>query len=363
MRIIVTGGGTGGHVYPALAFISYLKKVTPSTEVLYIGTEKGLESKIVPQAGLSFETIDVQGLKRSMSPQNIKTIFKFVKSTTQAKKIIKDFRPDIVLGTGGYVSAPVIYGASRLNIPTVIHEQNSIPGMTNKFLSRFATKIAVGFQEAANYFPEEKTHFTGNPRSQEIADIDAEEAISEFGMLLDKKTVLIFGGSRGALKINQAMVEALPKFVGKNYQVIYASGEIYYDEFKEVFEKYNIEPNIAIRPYIENMSEVMSNADILVSRAGATTLAEVTSLGIPSILIPSPYVTADHQTKNAEALKKSGAALIITDAELTGDKIVKQIERILDDGMMYRNMSDASMREGVLDSSVRLLKVINRCLE
>ena len=358
MRIVVTGGGTGGHIYPALAFIKYLKSVDENLEVLYIGTEKGLEKKIVPRENIDIKTVDVQGFKRSLSPENFKTIYKFIKSTQDAKKILKEFKPDVVLGTGGYVAGPVVYAASKLKIPTIIHEQNSIPGVTNKFLSRYVDRVAVGFQEAAKHFPENKTVFTGNPRAQEVADLEAPEALSEFGLSNDKKTVVIFGGSRGALKINQAVLEAFPKFVGKDYQIIYASGEIYYNEFKEQFEKYDAEPNIAIKPYISNMSEVLANADILVSRAGATTLAEVTALGIPAILVPSPYVTADHQTKNAQALENAGAAVMIKDAELTGDAIVNEIEKILSNESTYTNMASASLNEGVPDSSVRLKKVI-----
>ena len=182
MKIIVSGGGTGGHIYPALSFINYLKTVEPDVSVLYIGTQKGLESKIVPENGIDFQTIDIQGFKRSLSPENFKTVYKFLKSVSDAKKIIKAFQPDIVIGTGGYVAGPVIYAAAKLKIPTIVHEQNSIPGVTNKFLSRYATRVALAFQEAGSFFPSKKTVFTGNPRAQEVADLtDTRHVLSQYG--------------------------------------------------------------------------------------------------------------------------------------------------------------------------------------
>lgn len=363
MRIIVTGGGTGGHIYPALAFVRYLKEVDKDTEILYIGTKKGLESKIVPAAGLDFKTVEVQGFKRSLSLDNFKTITKFLTATSESKKLIKAFKPDVVIGTGGYVAGPVIYAANKLKIPTLIHEQNSIPGITNKFLSKHVTKVAVAFQAAAQFFPEEKTVFAGNPRAQEVADIEPSGILESFGLSTAKRTVVIFGGSRGALTINRAVVEALPDFVGKDYQVIYASGEIYYDEFREVFEKYNKESNIRISPYISNMPEVLASSNLILSRAGATTIAEVTALGLPAIFVPSPNVTADHQTKNAKALVDVGAAKMISDALLTGKEIVKTIDEVFESDEKYHKMAEASLREGVPDASIRLLQIVKEIIK
>ena len=365
MKIIVSGGGTGGHIYPALSFINYLKTVEPDVSVLYIGTQKGLESKIVPENGIAFQTIDIQGFKRSLSPENIKTVYKFFKSVSDAKKIIKAFQPDVVIGTGGYVAGPVIYAAAKLKIPTIVHEQNSIPGVTNKFLSRYATRVALAFQEAGSFFPSKKTVFTGNPRAQEVADLtDSSHVLCQYGLRTDKKTIVIFGGSRGALKINTAVVEALPELATKAYQILYASGEIYYNdpEFSDIFTAYNEKENIKIVPYINNMVEVLNDANLILSRAGATTLAEITALGLPSILIPSPYVTADHQTKNAEALENAGAAIMIKNAELTGTSIVGAIDSLLLDDVKYRQMAENALREGVPDASERLYQVLKDVL-
>ncbi|MCL2677057.1 MAG: undecaprenyldiphospho-muramoylpentapeptide beta-N-acetylglucosaminyltransferase [Streptococcaceae bacterium] len=364
MKIIVTGGGTGGHIYPALALINYLQTVESDLKVLYIGTEKGLESKIVPEAGIDFQSIDIQGFRRSLSLSNFNTIRKFFKSTSQAKKIIQNFKPDVVLGTGGYVAGPVLYAASKLNIPTVIHEQNSIPGITNKFLGKRVSKITLAFEEAQHYFPKEKTSYVGNPRSQELVMMTKSNLlVSQFGLSADKKTVLIFGGSRGAMTINDAVLETLPVFKNTDYQVIYASGNIYYDENQSIFEKYNQEKNIVIRPFLNNMLEILRNSDLIISRAGATTLAEITAIGLPAVLIPSPNVTADHQTKNAQALVNHGAAMMISDSEFDGKSLLSSISEIFADQTKYEKMSQASKEMGITDASQRLYTLIKEIIQ
>ena len=233
MRILVTGGGTGGHIYPALAFIRYVQKIQPDSEFLYVGTHRGLENKIVPETGISFKTIKIQGFKRKLSLDNIKTVQLFVESIKRSKEILREFKPDVVIGTGGYVSGSVVYAAARMKIPTIVHEQNSVPGITNKFLSRFANRVGISFPDAAQYFPENKTVLVGNPRAQEVVTSGKSEVLEQYGLLPDIPTVLIFGGSQGALKINQAVIQALPKFSQKEYQVLYASGDRYYNEIAE----------------------------------------------------------------------------------------------------------------------------------
>ncbi|AYG00647.1 undecaprenyldiphospho-muramoylpentapeptide beta-N-acetylglucosaminyltransferase [Lactococcus allomyrinae] len=364
MRIIITGGGTGGHIYPALAFINYLKTVEPDSKILYVGTTRGLENKIVPAAGIDFQTVDVQGFKRSLSLDNFRTIAKFLKSARDAKKLIQEFQPDVVIGTGGYVAGPVLYAAEKLRIPTLIHEQNSIPGITNKFLSKHVTKIAVAFEAAKPFFPAEKTVFTGNPRAQEVADLKHSDVLeSEYHLQKGKKTVVIFGGSRGAMTINEAVKQALPQFVEQNYQVIYASGQIYYDEDHECFAPYENSQNIAIRPYISNMLEVLSASDLILCRAGATTIAEITALGLPTIFVPSPNVTADHQTKNAQALVKINAAKMIPDSELTGEVMIEIINEIFKDENNYQQMAENSRKAGVPDASERLYNLVKEIIK
>ncbi|EGO8249894.1 MULTISPECIES: undecaprenyldiphospho-muramoylpentapeptide beta-N-acetylglucosaminyltransferase [Enterococcus] len=359
MKILVTGGGTGGHIYPALSFVEHVKKEAPATEFLYVGTENGLESQIVPKAKIPFKTIKIQGFKRSLSPQNFKTIYLFLTSINKAKKIIREFQPDVVIGTGGYVSGAVVYAAHQLKIPTIIHEQNSIPGMTNKFLSRYVDKIAICFPDVASFFPKEKTILTGNPRGQEVVTVEKSAILSEFGLDPAKKTVVLFGGSRGALKINQAFEQAFPLFEEREYQVLYASGERYYQELQESLKLSEKKlTNISVQPYIDKMVEVMANTDLMVGRAGATSIAEFTALGLPAILIPSPYVTNDHQTKNAQSLVKVGAVEMIPDTELTGARLVAAIDDILLNNEKRQQMATASKGEGIPDASDRLYQVV-----
>ncbi|MDR2832997.1 MAG: undecaprenyldiphospho-muramoylpentapeptide beta-N-acetylglucosaminyltransferase [Streptococcaceae bacterium] len=362
MKILVTGGGTGGHIYPALAFVKYMQELDSTTEVLYVGGKKGLENKIVPAAGIDFKTIGLQGFKRSLSPDNFKTVYLFIHSLKKAKQIIREFKPDVVIGTGGYVSGSVMYAAAKMNIPTIIHEQNSVPGITNKFLSRYASAIATSFHGVEEYFPKAKLiEFTGNPRAQEVANVEKSDILAEYNLKPDKLTVVIFGGSQGALKINRAFVDALPHFEGKDYQVLYASGERYYDEFKESFIKAQEKmPNISIQPYINKMAEVLANSSIMIGRSGATSLAEMTALGLPGILIPSPYVTNDHQTKNAQALVDVGAAILIKDDELTGENLVQAIDNVLLNEEKLQLMSKSSKKAGVPNASKRLLTLINK---
>ena len=363
MRILVTGGGTGGHIYPALAFIRYVQKIQPDSEFLYVGTHRGLENKIVPETGISFKTIKIQGFKRKLSLDNIKTVQLFVESIKRSKEILREFKPDVVIGTGGYVSGSVVYAAARMKIPTIVHEQNSVPGITNKFLSRFANRVGISFPDAAQYFPENKTVLVGNPRAQEVVTSGKSEVLEQYGLLPDIPTVLIFGGSQGALKINQAVIQALPKFSQKEYQELYASGDRYYNEIAEKFDIEKINHNLSLQPYIKNMTDVMANVDLLIGRAGATSIAELTALGLPAILIPSPYVTNDHQTKNAQSLVNAGAVKMITDADLTGEKLVEAVDEIMGDPEKKAMMAKASRQEGIPDAAERLWSLVNEIVK
>lgn len=361
MKILVTGGGTGGHIYPALAFVNYVKTQEPNAEFMYVGANRGLENKIVPDTGMPFHTLEIQGFKRKISMHNIKTIRLFLKSIRQAKKILSDFQPDIVIGTGGYVSGAVVYAAAKMGIPTIIHEQNSVPGVTNKFLSRYVDRIALSFKDAAPFFPENKSVLVGNPRAQEVADTKKSDILKTFGLDPEKKTVLIFGGSQGALKINQAVSVFLSEYIPSSYQVLYASGERYYEE---ILNKINPEiQNISAQPYIKNMAEVMASSDLLVGRAGATSIAEFTALGLPAVLVPSPYVTNDHQTKNAMSLVHAGAAKMIADNELTGESLSQTINEIMDDEELQKQMCRASKEQGIPDASKRLYDVVNQIIK
>jgi len=358
MKVLVSGGGTGGHIYPAISIVHYIKEKHPDAEFLYIGTEKGLESKLVPTQGIPFKTIEIQGFYRSITLKNFKTLYLFLASIKQAKKYIKEFKPDIVIGTGGYVCGSVVYAASKLNIPTIIHEQNSVAGMTNKFLSKYVDKVGICFTDAKQYFPEEKVVMVGNPRAQEVVMVEKKDVLPDYQLQSDIPTIVIFGGSRGAQTINNAMKEALPLFKDKPYQVLYASGNIYFDEFDAQKSLINSLDNVTVVPYIDNMVDVLKNVEALVGRAGATSMAEITALGLPSVLIPSPNVTDDHQTKNAKSLVDKQAAIMIKDNELTGEVLVREIDKLMLDDSFRSKMAEASKNQGIPDAMDRLYQLI-----
>ncbi|WP_251549065.1 undecaprenyldiphospho-muramoylpentapeptide beta-N-acetylglucosaminyltransferase [Neobacillus muris] len=362
MKIAVSGGGTGGHIYPALALIREIQKDNKDAEFLYIGTKNGLESKIVPHENVPFKSIYITGFKRKLSFENVKTVLRFLKGVRDSKRILKEFQPDIVIGTGGYVCGPVVYAASKLNIPTIIHEQNSVPGLTNKFLSRYVNKVAICFEEAREYFPEQKIAFTGNPRASEVAGKDGIKGLLSAGLTTTMPAVLIFGGSRGAKPINEAVVKALPELAGKPYQVLYVTGDVHFENVKKEVDLVGNPKNVVIKPFIHNMPEVLAGIDLVVSRAGATTLAEITSLGIPSILIPSPYVTNNHQEKNARSLGDQGAAVVLLEKDLTSNSLVSQMDWILLNKSTLQEMKQKSKKMGVPDSAGRLYKLIEEVI-
>lgn len=357
MRLMVSGGGTGGHIYPALALIKQVKENEPNSEILYIGTQKGLESKIVPNSGIDFKTINIQGFKRSLSLENFKTIGLFLSSVVKARKMIKEFKPDVVLGTGGYVSGAVVFAASLMGIPTVIHEQNSVVGVTNKFLSKFVKKIAISFQDAASQFPSQKVVLTGNPRATEVVNIKP-ESLGQFGLDSTVPTVLIFGGSRGAEKINRVTVDSLEELVKKPYQTLFVTGRVHFDQIAKEIDVEKLKSKVAILPYISNMPEILANISVIVGRAGATSLAEITALGIPSILIPSPYVTNDHQTKNAKSLVEDHAAELITENQLTSEKLMRSLDQLMLDETARKEMANNAKQLGQPDAAENLYKVL-----
>lgn len=355
---MVSGGGTGGHIYPALALIKALKKRDPNAEVLYVGSKRGLESTIVPAKGIAFKATRIQGFKRSLSLENFKTIYLFLKSVHEAKKMIREFKPDVVVGTGGYVSGAVVYAAARLHVPTMIHEQNSVVGITNKFLSRYVDRIAYVFDAALDQLPANKMIKTGNPRAQEAAEVVSHFQWDEYHLKDGVPTLLIFGGSQGALKINAATVAAIPEFNQRSYQVVFVTGQKHYAGVMAQLKDVTVADNVVIKPYISNMPEVLPKVAAIVGRAGATSLAEITADGLPAILIPSPYVTADHQTKNARALATVGAAEIIKEADLSATTLLAKADQLMNDEGLRHDMAAASRHLGVRDAADRVLDVV-----
>ena len=367
MRVLLTGGGTGGHIYPALAVARRLEEMNEDVELLYIGTARGLESTIVPAEGIPFKAIEIEGFRRSFDFESIKYNFRsvglFLKSIREAKKIIREFKPDVVLGTGGYVSAPICYAAAKEGIATVVHEQNSFLGLTNKFLIRYIDRLAISFEDIFEQTEKykDKVVFTGNPRAQEVATAEIPMLDSIHGLDITQPIVLIFGGSRGAERINQAVVEAYPILRTRGYQILFVTGEVHY---KEIMQELNAisplerNPDFVVKPYVNNMIEVLQNISMLVGRSGATTIAEITVSGTPSILIPSPNVTDDHQTKNAMSLVKNEAAILLAEEDLTKDELIKNIDHLMQNENRRTFMSERAQTIGEPYATDQLIQVM-----
>ncbi len=349
MRIVITAGGTGGHIFPALALISKLKEKDKNVKILYIGTTDRMEKDIIPKEGISYVGIEMKGLNRKNIFKNIKVMQTYFKACKKAKEELLKFKPDVVIGFGGYISAPVIYSAHKLKIKTIIHEQNSIPGVSNKFLSRYVDRVLVSFKESIKDFPKEKTVYTGNPRSEQIKDI---EKISKttLGFKKDKALVIIVMGSLGSLTMTNKLKEVIPLFKDKDYQVLLITGNNYYDQYKDV----KLSNNVKIVPFLNNLISYMKDADLIVTRSGASTIAEVTSIGLPAIMVPSPYVTNNHQYINAKALEDDGACIILEEADFNKDNLIKLLDETINDKDKLKSISKALLKRRVTDSASRI---------
>ena len=346
MNIIFSGGGTGGHIYPALTLIDTVKKKLPDTKILYVGTEKGLESDIVPKTGINFSAMKLEGgFERHFTMENIKRAADAILSIRRAGKIIDEFKPNVVVGTGGYVCGPILLAASLKKIPTLIQEQNAVAGITNKILSKFVTKIAVGSKLALKNFPASKTIYTGNPIRAEVLTANREDGLREFNFTAEKPVVLISGGSRGARSINTAMIDVLKHAENFDAQFLHVTGKGEFESVKQSLGD-NLPPNVKVVPYLYNMPQAMAMASLAIFRAGATGLAELTARGIPAILIPYPYAAENHQEFNAMELVKVGAARMILNKDLTTETLSKHLAELLKDPAELKKMSAASLTLG-----------------
>ena len=364
MRVVLSGGGTGGHIYPAVAVARQLESEDADSVFLYIGGKRGLESKLVPQENLPFQAIDITGFRRKLSIDNVKTVMRFLKGVKTSKAMLREFKPDVVVGTGGYVCGPVVYAASKLGIPTLIHEQNAIPGLTNRFLSRYADTVAVSFEGTEPAFPGAgNVIYTGNPRATSVMKANPQRGFASLGIPEDSTVVLVVGGSGGAKAINRAMIEMAP-LVGKGNGVhyVYVTGESYFEETrKAVRETLGGLPNwLHVLPYVHNMPEVLACTSLIVNRAGASFLAEITALGIPSVLIPSPNVTNNHQEANARALEREGAAVVLLEQDLSGGALFTAVQSIIGADVVRSRMSEASRRLGKRDSAALVVGELRR---
>ena len=312
-KFIISGGGTGGHIYPAIAIANELKSRFPKAEFLFVGAQDKMEMQKVPQAGYAIKGLWIAGLQRKLTLQNLLFPVKLISSLWKSRAIINSFKPDVVIGTGGFASGPLLQMANSLNIPTLIQEQNSYPGITNKLLSKKANKICVAYENLDRFFPNDKMILTGNPVRQDLISIDSKraEAIKYFNLDPAKKTLLILGGSLGARRVNQLIEKELDFFASQNVQIIWQCGKFYLDEYKK-FDSNNVQ----VLAFIDRMDLVYAAADFVISRAGASSVSELSIVGKPVLFIPSPNVAEDHQTKNAKSIVDKKGALMIKESEL-----------------------------------------------
>ena len=370
MKVLLAGGGTAGHINPALAIAGYIKNKRNDAEFLFIGNRGGMEQRLVPQAGFEIKSITISGFKRSFSPksmlENVKTVSRTFTSSREAKKIIAEFKPDICIGTGGYVSGPVIRTAAKMGIPCIIHEQNAYPGITNKMLAKSVKKVMLAVPDAKKFFDKNADFvITGNPVRQEILTAKKEESRKELG-LDNRPVVLSFGGSLGARKINEAVADLVARSgIDGRYQHIHAYGS-YGDWFPQLVEEKGTDiadcSNLDIRPYIDNMPTCMAAADLVICRAGAITLSEIQAMGKPAILIPSPNVAENHQYHNAMALVNAGAADIIEEKDLTGAALMRKTDKMLLNPEKLEKYSENSRKMAITDANERIYSVVKKVL-
>lgn len=370
MRVLMTGGGTAGHINPALAIAAKIKQMIPNAEILFVGAKGRMETKLVPAAGYKIVTVDVRGFQRRLSLKNIgrnlSAAVHMVTAGTDCSRILKDFKPDIAIGTGGYVSGPILRKSAKMGIPVLVHESNAYPGVTVKMLAKYAAATMIAEEAARKYLPDgANVIVTGNPLRSEFLHLDRETARRELN-LDERPLVLSVGGSLGAAHINNAMAEVLARSAKEGkLQHIHATGHAGYEEMKKLLKEKGVgenTPGIRIREYIDDMPRCMAAADLVISRCGAMTLSELPAAGKPSILIPSPYVAENHQYHNAMALVRKGAAVCIEEKNLTGDVLWKSIHNITSSPDMMRSMSENARKTAILDATDRIYKVIEDTL-
>ncbi|MCH5300524.1 MAG: undecaprenyldiphospho-muramoylpentapeptide beta-N-acetylglucosaminyltransferase [Ruminococcus sp.] len=371
MKILFAGGGTAGHINPALAIAGYVRSKNPDAEILFVGNKGGMEETLVPKAGFDFAPITISGFKRQISPkamvENAKTVKRIITSSHQSKKIIEDFKPDLCVGTGGYVSGPVLRKAAKMGVPIIIHEQNAFPGVTTKMLSKLAKRVMLAIEDAKEYLDKDcKFVVTGNPVRADILKVNKADARKELN-LDERPVVLSFGGSLGARKINESVADVIARS-GKDgrYQHIHAYGRYgkwFPDLVKEKGTDISECKNLDIREYIDNMPTCMAAADVVVCRAGAITLSEIQAMGKPAVLIPSPNVAENHQYHNAMALVNAKAAEIIEEKDLTDTIITEKIDSLVLNPEKLKEYSENSRKMAITDANERIYAVIKSLLK
>lgn len=375
MRVLVSGGGTGGHINPALAIADMIKKKDKDAVIEYVGTKRGLEATLVPKAGYKIHFIKVRGFQRSLSLSNFDAAVKAVTSVLEAKKIIKDFKPDIVIGTGGYVCWPVLKAASKMNIPTCVHESNAFPGVTTRMLSKYVDVVLLGYEESKEYLDcdKEKLVRVGSPVSEKMLNANKETAREKLGISADEKMVLSAGGSLGAKPLNDNVYELIKNYtLPKNIRHIHATGNAGWQEQKELYKALGfteidsdtlVRGKVTVCRYIYNMHELLPACDVEICRAGAMTMSELAILGKAAVIIPSPYVTNNHQYKNAKVLCDKGAALMIEEKNLDGETLTETVKTLIEDDEKRQKIENNVRTFAVTDTLSQIYEIIKKLVK
>ena len=357
MKMIISAGGTGGHIYPALAIVKKFQKVDKDFQVKYIGTHNRMENKIVPEHGIAYEPIKIYGFSKTYMGRNVKNLGYIIKAYYKCLDIMKEFQPDIVVGVGGYVTMPVIMAAKKLKIKTVIHEQNSIPGKTNKFLSRGVDKVFLSFKESGKYFDSSvNCIYTGNPSGDNVKNLKPMKKES-LGFSKDKKLIVVTSGSLGSSALNEKLIEFLKLSSKEDYEVLFITGNGNYDTF---VKENKFSKNIKVVPYLDNLASLFKSCDLIIGRAGAGTISEILMAKVPSILVPSPNVANNHQYYNAHDLDKEKLAIMIEEKNLTGKILYERIKSLLSEDLEYKELLSNLKKHENIDSSDTIYEEIRK---
>lgn len=362
-RIIISGGGTGGHIYPAIAIAKAWNERFPESEVLFVGAEGKMEMQKVPEAGYPIEGLRIAGLQRRFTLENLSFPFKVLDSLQKARKLIKNFQPHLVVGVGGYASGPVLFAAQRKGLPTLIQEQNSYAGLTNRLLAKNARAICVAYPQMERYFPKQKIHYTGNPVRKDILDVSGkkEAARKQFGLQPDKPLILSIGGSLGARTLNEAMLESMRGFEAKGYQVLWQTGSYYFQKIHQQVQDSGL-THIHALEFIKDMDLAYAAADLVISRSGALSVSELSLVGKPVIFVPSPNVAEDHQTKNARAVVTQGGALLLEDS-MAVRELESLVHALLQDPEKQQSLSEAIKKLSKPNAAVEIVGVMENLVQ
>lgn len=360
-RILISGGGTGGHIFPAIAIADTLKQIDERTAFLFVGAEGRMEMKKVPEAGYTIEGLNIAGFQRANMLKNLSLPFKIIGSLLKARKLIKQFKPDVAVGVGGYASGPTMWMAARMGVPVLIQEQNSFAGMTNKLMAQKAQTFCVAYDGMERFFPADRIVKTGNPVRTNIAyrKVTRDEAIAHFGLDANKKTILVIGGSLGARTINNSIKGSLDQLQQSGHQVLWQTGSFYFKDMKEAAQG---NADVHVNEFIKRMDLAYEAADLIVSRAGAISISELCIIGKPLILVPSPNVAEDHQTKNALALVEKNAALMVSDVDAPEALVTKTLELINNDALQA-SLSEQIKQLGIPNAAERIAKEVLKLAE